>query len=125
MNMDILRDNDGTDWLIDFNPRAFGGGASFLLAGVDLSQAYLRSLGWRTAAPNIQRTVVSGVVVDIIPTCLTDAMRTGSYVTVLRAFLRTVGPYLRRLGLRYALAEALTTLDATRGRRRQDRSRSS
>ncbi len=38
VNIDVIRDREGVDWLIDFNARAFGGAASFLCAGLDISE---------------------------------------------------------------------------------------
>jgi hypothetical protein len=113
MNMDVIRDAEGSYWLIDFNARAFGGGTNFLLADLDLSQGYLRSIHWRSATPERQRPD-TGIVVEIFPTCLIDAMRTGSYAVVARSFVKSIRPYIRGLGFRYAMSEALTTIDTTR-----------
>ena len=122
MNMDIIQDMEGEYWLIDFNARAFGGATSFLLAGLDLSQGYLRSLNRRFAEPERRGPDQGGTMVDIFPTCLNDAMRTGNYATVLGAFWKYAAPYVFRLGFRFTIAEALTTIDATREYRRQARS---
>jgi len=113
MNMDVIRDAEGAYWLIDFNARSFGGSSNFLLAGLDLSQGYLRSLHCRSAVPDAPRPEI-GRVVEIFPTCMTDAIRTGNYAIVARSFVPSVWPYLRRLGWRYALVEVLKTFDATR-----------
>ncbi len=51
VNMDVIRDDEGVDWLIDFNARAFGGSGSFLAAGIDTSEGYLRAIGLRTNPP--------------------------------------------------------------------------
>ena len=51
VNMDVIRDKDGRDWLIDFNARAFGGSAGFLRAGIDISEGYLKAIGQRTTPP--------------------------------------------------------------------------
>ncbi len=122
MNNYVIQDAQGGYWLIDFNARAFGSATSFLLAGLDLSEGYLRSLHRRSAAPERRNLDHGGIVVDIFPTCLNDAMRTGNYATVLCAFWMYAAPYVRSLGIRFTIAEALATIDATRGYRRNTHS---
>ncbi len=119
MNIDVIQDAHGEYWLIDFNARAFGGATSFLLIGLDLSQGYLRSLHRRSAEPEKLTPDQGGIVVDIFPTCLDDAMRTGSYAAVLGAFSKYAAPFVRRLGVRFTIGEVLASMDATRRYRRQ------
>lgn len=113
VNMDVIRDADGIDWLIDFNARAFGGSGSFRAAGIDTSQGYLRDLGQR-AAPPARTSPITGVRVRVFPTCLDDLMDSGSIVRTTFAFARYSVPYLRWLGFRYWLSEALLAADAVR-----------
>ena len=106
VDLDVIRDASGQDWLIDFNARAFGGAANFLSAGVDTSQGYLKAIGLRTASP--ARTVPPpGVAIKVFPTCLEEVARSGSIAGTTYAFLRLSWPYLRWLGFRYWLSEAL------------------
>jgi len=111
VNMDVIRDAQGLDWLIDFNPRAFGGSGSFLAAGVDFSEGYLRAIGQR-AAPPLRANTPAGASIRVFPTCLADVIATGTIPRTAAAFARESFPYLRWYGLRYWLSEALSTADS-------------
>jgi hypothetical protein len=113
VNMDIIRDHQGLDWLIDFNARAFGGSASFRAAGIDISQGYLRTIDERSTPP-ARTTPVTGVRIRVFPTCLEDVINSGSITRVALAFMRDSSPYLGWLGFRYWLSEALLTVDEVR-----------
>jgi lincosamide nucleotidyltransferase A/C/D/E len=123
VNMDIIRDEDGFEWLIDFNARAFGGSASFLAAGIDVSEGYLKAIGERPTPPT-SRSAVAGMRIRVFPTCLEDVIDSGSVTRSALAFLRGSFPYLRWLGFRYWLSEALLTADAVRLSRREAATRS-
>jgi len=124
INLDIIRDAQGVDWLIDFNARAFGGGANFLSVDVDVSDGYLRSLGRSDVAVG-RRSPVANAKICIFPASLGEALNEGSYRAVALAFLRQSRPYLKSLGWRYWLSEPLRVLEvaaAMRNRRRAERS---
>ena len=107
VNMDIIRDEQGEDWVIDVNPRAFGGCVGFMAAGIELSSGYLKSIGLRGGAPPVVRTPRPEVQFPVFPTCLEDSADSGRIVPTSVAFLRDACPYLTWLGLRYWLSEAL------------------
>ncbi len=113
VNMDVIRDQQGVDWLIDFNARAFGGSGSFLAADIDTSEGYLRAIGLRTRPPT-RTSPTSGVRILVFPTCLDDVIDTGSIPRTVLAFTRYSARYLRWLGLRYWLSEAFLTADSLR-----------
>jgi hypothetical protein len=113
VNMDVIRDENGVDWLIDFNARAFGGSGSFLAAGIDTSEGYLRAVGQRAVAPK-RTTPVVGVRIRVFPTCLEDVIESGNIPRTVVAFARDSSPYLRWLGVRYWLSEAMLTADSLR-----------
>ena len=113
VNIDIIRDKDGRDWLIDFNARAFGGAASFLAAGIDTSEGYLKAIGLRTEPPARTSPTV-GVRIQVFPTCIEDVIDSGKITRAALAFARESIPYLRWLGFRYWLSEAILTADAVR-----------
>jgi hypothetical protein len=120
MNMDVIRDREGRDWVIDFNARAFGGAMCFRWADIDLSEGYLASLG-RGSAPVGRRTASTGVRFPVFPTCLGGVLAGTSRRRVAAAFLREARPYWRWLGARYWLSEALAIADAARvGHLRED-----
>ncbi len=108
VNIDVIRDRDGRDWLIDFNARAFGGAVCFRWADMDISEGYLRAIGQRAAAP-ARATAVVDVQFPVFPTCLGEAVRSGSRTRAAAAFLRASWPYLRWVGIRYWVSEALAT----------------
>lgn len=118
VNMDVIRDRDGRDWLIDFNARAFGGAVAFRWAGIDISQGYLRSLGYRSE-PVVAVTALADVRFPVFPTCLGDAVQTGKLTRTATAFLRDARPYARWVGLGYWCSEALATAGALHGARRR------
>jgi hypothetical protein len=120
VNLDVIRDAQGHDWLIDFNPRAFGGLVSFLAAGLDLSEGYLSTIDERRSPPTSRGPVV-GAKVRIFPTCIAETTEGVGLVTSASTYLREARPYLRWLGLRYWIAEAGVTLfmAATRSWRRR------
>jgi len=120
VNMDVIRDGNGVDWLIDFNARAFGGSGSFLVAGIDTSEGYLRTIGLRTAPPKRTRPDV-GVRIRVFPTCLDDVIDSGSIPRTVLAFVRDSVPYLRWLGGRYWLSELFLTADSLRLSRKESR----
>ena len=122
VNMDVIRDGNGVDWLIDFNARAFGGSGSFMAAGIDTSQGYLRTIGLRTAPPE-RTTPVVGIRIRVFPTCLEDVIATGSIPRTVLAFVRDSAPYLRWLGGRYWLSEAFLTADSLRRSRKESGAR--
>lgn len=117
MNMDVIRDLRGEYWLIDFNARAFGGGMNFLVAGLDLSQGYLFAIGLRSERP-VSTSPEDNRTVEIFPTVLSEVMQSGRYLRTMRAFFTSAGPYWQRLGFRYVVSEALSTLETTRTARR-------
>jgi hypothetical protein len=106
VNMDVIRDERGDDWVIDVNPRAFGGSIGFMSAGIKVSEGYLRSIGLSDAPPTV-RTPQAGVRFPVFPTCLEDVIDSGNIVPVSRAFLYEARPYLKWLGLRYWLSEGI------------------
>lgn len=121
VNIDVIRDREGVDWLIDFNARAFGGSASFLCAGLDISEGYLRAIG-QSQSPPTRRSPPAGVPIRIFPTCLGEVIAGGSMARAAVAFWRESKRYLRWLGLRYWLVEALVTTYAVAGAARETRS---
>jgi hypothetical protein len=109
VNLDVIRDAEGRDWLIDFNPRAFGGLMSFRAAGLDLSEGYLCAIGERRA-PHTSPGPVAGARVGIFPACVAETTEGVGLVSTASTYLREARPYLRWLGLRYVIAEAGVTL---------------
>ena len=78
VNMDVIRDEKGLDWLIDFNARAFGGSSSFKAAGIDTSQGYLRAIGSADQPLRRAPAHLPTCVFAVFPTCLEDVIDTGA-----------------------------------------------
>ncbi len=108
VNIDVIRDDEGRDWLIDFNPRAFGGSVSFLGAGLDLSEGYLCAIGARDRSPS-RRSPAVGARIHVFPTCIEGVADSGKVVRTASAYVREARPYLAWLGLRYWVVEAGVT----------------
>jgi hypothetical protein len=108
VNMDVMRDEHGDDWLIDFNPRAFGASGNFRAAGINTSQGYLRSIGQRSDPPTRTSPVI-GQRINVFPTTLEDLVKSGSIVRTTAVFTRQSLPFIKWLGFRYWLSEALST----------------
>ena len=121
VNIDVIRDRQGGDWVIDFNARAFGGAASFLCAGLDISEGYLSAIG-QTRSPPARRSPPTGLPITMFPACLGEVIASGSITRAAVAFWRESKHYLRWLGLRYWLVEALVTTYAVAGAARKTRS---
>ena len=77
INIDVIRDPQGVDWLIDFNARAFGGSVCFLGAGLDISEGYLVAIGQRQLPP-VRRMPLDGIPIRLFPECLWDVIDSGS-----------------------------------------------
>ena len=120
VNIDVIRDRHGGDWVIDFNARAFGGAASFLCAGLDISKGYLSAIGQtrsppaRGAHPQNSRSGSSRPAWE-------RSWPSGSITRAAVAFWRESKRYLRWLSMRYWLVEALVTI-AVAGAARKTRS---
>jgi hypothetical protein len=108
VNMDVIRDDKGRDWLIDFNARAFAGSVNFLGAGLDISEGYLRALGQRQDLPS-RRSPAAGKDINVFPMCIAEVAESGKVFRTASVFLREARPYLNWLGFRYWLAEAGVT----------------
>ena len=117
LNMDVIRDGEGRDWLIDFNARAFGGAVCFRAAGLDISEGYLRTIGNR-AAPVSRAEPVAEVRFPVFPTCLGAVVASGRIGRTATSFVRASWPYLRWVGIRYWVSEALAIAQAVRTARR-------
>jgi hypothetical protein len=117
MNMDVIRDTEGRDWLIDFNSRAFGGAVCFRAAGIDMSQGYLRAIGMSSTPPACA-SPRADVRFRVFPTCLGEAISSGRMMRTAVLFVRESWPYLRWVGIRYWLSEALAIADSVRTARR-------
>ena len=108
VNMDIIRDDGGVDWLIDFNPRVFGSSGNLRAAGLNTSEGYLRVVGMRTE-PVRRASARVGARVRLFPNMLDELVEQGAVVRTALRFTRRSLPYLRWLGFRYWLSEALLT----------------
>ena len=106
MNMDVIRDREGRDWLIDFNARAFGGAVCFRSAGIDISQGYLRAIEHRLA-PAACAKPVADVQFPVFPTCLRETIESGRITRTAMLFMHESWRYLRWVSTGYWLSEAL------------------
>ena len=108
MNIQFVQDEDGTCWPFDFNLRAFGPVTSFVRAGLDFGEGYLRSLGLSAQLTSTHAT--SGVTIDGYPETQRALVRSGHRLKGLASFIAGASENAQRLGWRYIFLEALALL---------------
>jgi ATP-grasp domain len=146
MNINVIRDADGRDWIHDVNPRVFGTFMAFRGAGVDILQAYVdwirRSSQVASSAPTpigsprgrqapVASPRAAGRKMEESPSTsrVVDGASLLSFPGAFRAnadddhrayglfpFLRTAASYRRWIGPRYAFYETVCQLLIEAGR---------
>jgi hypothetical protein len=103
VNVNVIRDSAGFDWVHDVNPRVWGSFVAFDAAGIDLVGSYLR---WLADEPELATRHESDVGrrMWVIPCGLDEALEQS---TTLMGGWRVIRPYVSVLGVRYALFEFL------------------
>ena len=119
VNLEFMRDQDGAVHHIDFSARAFGNLATLSIAGPDLIDAYVRSLGLTTLRPTrtAGRRLAPGERLTVFPYGVIKSEGRGSTGQRVRRFISGSVPYRRRFGIRYWTTAAL--LEAWRARDRR------
>jgi len=106
VDLDILRDRSGRDWVIDVNLRAWHSLGALLEAGVDFTEGYLGVLGLTSGAPRPQRAT-PGVKIRL--SLLLEGGRIDRrWLPALAWFLVASRRRIGTFGARYWLSEILT-----------------
>lgn len=114
--LDVIRDRDGVDWVIDVNLRAWHSLGALLSAGIDFSEGYLYALGVRRDPPRVQAARPGRYLeIYLSPRRRHPSGRAGSGPV---GFLRESVRRARRLGARYVLAEDWSRIAQRLGRSR-------
>ena len=116
VNVNFMRDAEGGLWAIDLNARVFGGVATFLACGVDLTAGYLVTLGILPAVE--AKSTISFIRTKVFPSSLAELIEQGRIGLLTKEFAKESVPYWRWLGPRYILSEALATMGALSNARR-------
>ncbi|EHB55965.1 hypothetical protein MycrhDRAFT_3159 [Mycolicibacterium rhodesiae JS60] len=106
INMQAIRDQNGTNWMIDLNLRPFGGMLSHDQELVDTAAAYLNAVGLTDVAP-LRRKATVGAEVAEFPNDVELLARRGRYLDALRVYLRRSPKFHPLFGLNYIAFAAL------------------
>jgi ATP-grasp domain len=132
LNVEVVRDPEGRDWIHDVNPRVWGSFAAFRAVGADVLGeyvTYLRDESGRAARVHgaADRAGTSGTPreIEVFPAAVDTAdVPTGGLASGWHV-LRAAAPYLRWIGARYVAYELVQQLrwklPARRARRRAKR----
>jgi hypothetical protein len=106
VDLDILRDRSGHDWVVDVNLRAWHSLGAMLDAGVDFTEGYLGVLGLTSEAPRGCRAI-PGLKIRL-SLLLNDEATDRRRLRAIAWFLTASSRRIRTFGLRYWLSELLT-----------------
>ncbi len=107
MQIDVIRDADGTSWLHDLNLRVWGDFGSALQAGIDLTAGYLHVIGVRPDRP-VRRTTDPGIRYATFPTDVAEELSAGHAGRAAGCVARAAVPFTRWFGARYMASEAVS-----------------
>jgi hypothetical protein len=111
INVEVIRDADGRDWVHDVNPRMWGSFAAFRAAGVDFLGAYV---DWLRGVPqSASRRMGQGEThTDVFAATFLRQCPSESRVQVQARLTRAALPYLKWVGPRYVAYELAHNLKA-------------
>jgi len=104
INVEVIRDADGRDWVHDVNPRVWGSFAAFRVVGVDFLGAYV---DWLRGIPeaNSRRGIQEETRIDVLPGLFLRRQPSESRVEVQARLTRAALPYLKWVGPRHVAYE--------------------
>lgn len=108
LNIQVIRDADGRDWVHDVNPRVWGSCLAFRSANLDFHEAYVAYL--RQSVPEVTPPAPAGSELTVFPAAVESSDVSASAGFALVPFARGVWPYMRWLGPRYAAYESVRHL---------------
>ncbi len=106
INVNVIRDAEGRDWVHDVNPRVWGSCLAFRSASLDFHQAYGAYLRGKLPAASPQHAPV-GYEFEVFPAVVESSTASASHGFGLVPFAKGVWPYLRWLGPKYAAYESV------------------
>ena len=109
VNVNVIRDGEGRDWVHDVNPRVWGSCLAFRSASLNFCDAYV---GYLKGTPPLEKhcRAAAGSELVVFPAALEGSTISGANGYALLPFAKGVWPYLRWLGPRYAAYESVRHL---------------
>ncbi len=104
ININVIRDSEGGDWIHDINPRVWGSFVAFRAVGVDFLRTYVDLLAGRALACSGRRRC-SGTELAVFPGAFRTPRSDESRWHRNGRFLRQLPDYRRWVGTRYAAYE--------------------
>ncbi|MGB7051644.1 MAG: ATP-grasp domain-containing protein [Acidimicrobiales bacterium] len=109
INVNVIRDAEGRDWVHDVNPRVWGSCLAFRSASLNFCEAYVGYLKG-TAPLEPHHRAAAGSELMVFPAALESSKIGGANGYGVLPFAKGVWPYLRWLGPRYAAYESVRHL---------------
>ena len=109
VNVNVIRDSEGRDWVHDVNPRVWGSCMAFRLASLDFCDAYVAYLRG-TSPMEVHRRARVGSEVTVFPAAVESSTISGATGFGMMPFARGVWPYFRWLGGKYVAYESVRHL---------------
>ena len=106
VNVNVIRDAEGIDWVHDVNPRIWGSAVSFRLVGVDFLGAYI---SWLCGVDTMeqQATPVEGTEFQVFPVAYATTRPDESLFRLFGRFARAARPFADYVGTTYVLYESI------------------
>jgi ATP-grasp domain len=109
LNINVIRDAEGVDWVHDVNPRVWGSWLAFRSASLNFCDAYVDYL--RGTPPHeLHRRAAPGSELTVFPAAVESSSISGANGFALLPFAKGVWPCLRWLGPKYAAYESVRHL---------------
>ncbi len=109
VNVNVIRDAAGRDWVHDVNPRVWGSCLAFRSASLNFCDAYVSHLKG-TAPLERRHRARAGSELTVFPAAVESSSMSSANGYALLPFAKGVWPYLRWLGPKYAAYESVRHL---------------
>ena len=106
VNVNVIRDAEGQDWVHDVNPRIWGSAVSFRLVGIDFLGAYISWLCGVDSARN-ETMAPEGTEFQVFPVAYATTRPDESVIQLYGRFARAARPFADYLGPTYVLYESV------------------
>jgi hypothetical protein len=106
VNINVIRDESGRDWVHDVNPRIWGSAVSFRLVGVDFLNAYISWLS-KGRGVRAQSAPTDGAEFEVFPVAYATPRPGESTVQLYNRFARAARPFAGYVSTSYVLYESM------------------
>ena len=106
VNVNVIREAEGQDWVHDVNPRIWGSAVSFRLVGIDFLGACIT---WLCGVDTVQSqaTPVEGSEFQVYPVAYATNRPDESLFQLFSRFARAARPFTDYVGTTYVLYESI------------------